>query len=97
MAVANITYISPFSITGTVIPNVSGDVRTENITTGTSSVAGTLSGYSNQIVRITASGPIYVAFGVNPTASATNGILIQQGQIEYFAISNGQKVAVIDA
>jgi hypothetical protein len=47
-------------------------------------------------VRLSSSGNCWVAFGTSPTAAAADGsIYIAAGQPEYFRVSPGQKVAVI--
>lgn len=48
------------------------------------------------VCRIHADIDLYVAFGSDPTASATNGIWVKAGVPEYFAVAPGSKVAIIE-
>lgn len=50
-----------------------------------------------QEVRIVCTSDAWIKFGVNPTAAATdnNGLYMPAGAIEYFHVTPGEKVAVI--
>lgn len=69
------------------------------ITTSGTSQQGSATAPSNgyrPVCRIHADIDIYVAFGSDPTASATSGVWVKSGVPEYFEVEAGSKVAVIE-
>ena len=53
-------------------------------------------GQSTYAWRVTAKGAdVYVVVGDNPTASASNGVIVAVGATEWFAATPGEKVAII--
>lgn len=66
----------------------------QKVTTSSSSQQLTLSA-ATTIVRMTAAQDTYVLVGSNPTVTASNGMWLKAGFVEYINISPGQKVAVI--
>ena len=69
-------------------------IRTLKVeSTGTSSQS-TAFGSNIEYARVVADATCHIEFGVNPTAT-TSTIYIPAGDVEYFKISPGEKVAVI--
>jgi hypothetical protein len=69
------------------------DYITVNATSAQSAAFGT----STTEVRIVSTTNCHIAFGVNPTAAATdnNGFYLPAGVVEYFHVTPGQKLAAI--
>ena len=67
---------------------------TEAVTFTTSAQSAALIAHTN-IVRIIADADVYIAFGLNPTATA-NSIRVPLNTVEYFAVNPGDKVAAYD-
>ena len=63
--------------------------------TYTTSTQSTAFDDATRIVRIIADADVFVAFGANPTATASS-IKIPSGTVEYFEVDAGTKVACYD-
>lgn len=63
---------------------------------GTSAQSGAFGAYTHD-VRVVSTTNCHIAFGSDPTAAATddNGIYLPAGVVEYFHVTPGQKLAVI--
>lgn len=66
----------------------------ENVTVSATSSQGSVFLPATRLVRLHAVVACRVAFGVNPTASASS-MRLAAGQTEYFGVTPGQRVAVI--
>lgn len=65
---------------------------------GTSQQTPAFPSYCTEIRVATNDQPAWIAIGTNPTASAADGsILVPSGTVEYFRVSPGQKLAVLQA
>ena len=69
-------------------------IRTLKVESTGSSSQSTAFGANIEYVRIVADATCHIEFGVNPTAT-TSTIYIPAGDVEYFKISPGEKVAAI--
>jgi len=73
------------------------NLRTEIITSGASTAAGSLVARMHQVAKVHCETPIYANAGASPTVSATTGVYIAAGETEYIALDAGESIAVIDA
>jgi len=63
--------------------------------TFTTSTQSAAFGDATELIRVIADADVYLAFGANPTATAT-GIRVPANTVEYFGVYSGQKVACYD-
>lgn len=75
-----------------IAENFSGTI---NVSTQTTNAARGSNGYE-EFVQITTDGNIRLAFGENPTATVSGGVLMLANTTRDFAVSPGTKVAIID-
>lgn len=65
---------------------------------GTSQQSAAFPDYCTEIRVATHNQPAWIAIGSNPTASAADGsILVPIDHVEYFRVTPGQKLAVLEA
>lgn len=74
---------------------LAGSFRSEVVTSSGSSATSTLSANDQQIARVFCATDIYVTLG--NTASQATGAHVAGGIPEFFGLSDGQSVSVIDA
>jgi hypothetical protein len=69
----------------------------QTLAIGASSAASAAFAAGAKIVRLVATQNCWIAFGANPTAAATsgNGSYVPSGAIEFWRVTPGHKVAVI--
>jgi hypothetical protein len=73
------------------IPVVHPD-STETVSIGAGSLSsGTI---SSKVIRLVATSDCHVAFGLSPTATGSS-MFLPGGVVEYFAVADNEKVAVI--
>lgn len=97
MAICNVSFTRVSNFNGTAIIRPEA-VQSQAITTSSSSQQSAAANSTQKVVRVTvAGGNVWVAIGVNPTAVAGTQFLMTDGSTEYFAVNDGDKVAVIDA
>lgn len=48
-----------------------------------------------QYIRVKAYADCCITYGANPTATASTGIPLGTGDVEYFSVSGGNKIAVV--
>ena len=70
-------------------------MSSENITSSATSAQSTVFDPECSFIRISTDTTVRIAFGSNPTATAT-GFRLPADVTEYFGVTAGQKVAVID-
>ena len=68
---------------------------TQALTSSGSSAASSAVGDQTYAVAITATENVYVTLGGAPTATATNGMYLEQDWPHYLSIHPGEKVAVL--
>lgn len=68
----------------------------QNVTIGASSLQSTAMAGTTQIVRLAPTADCFISVGQNPTAT-TSSTLMLAGQIEYIAVTPGQRIAVIQS
>jgi len=69
-------------------------VRTSKVNSSGTSAQSSAFGANIEHVRIVADADCHIEFGVNPTATSSK-IFVPSGDVEYFKVSEGEKVAVI--
>lgn len=96
MAVVDITEYTQLArdALGNVMPVGGEPAPNQQVAIGAGSVQSTAFGDNVRLVRVHTDAPCRVAFGVNPTASASSKRMAS-GQTEYFGVRPGDKVAVI--
>lgn len=62
--------------------------------TSASAQSNVIDAHAEAWVRIAAYDDVHIAFGSDPTATASH-IYLPQGMVEYFRVKNGYKIAVI--
>lgn len=64
--------------------------------TGTAGLSAAV-GVSTTLVRLVSSSDCFVLIGAAPVATSSNGSLLPAGVVEYFGITPGQKVSVVQS
>lgn len=67
----------------------------KNVAIGAASVQSTAVGAQTYAIRICATGACHIETGPNPVATATSALISANTYAEYFKVSPGDKVAVI--
>ena len=81
---------------GQLVPTVGTLGVTQVFTVTNSSVASTAFGATTTLVRVAASlGHCHIEFGAAPVASVTTSAMIPVNDAQIFAVTPGQKMAVI--
>lgn len=71
-----------------------GSIASETITSSGTAASGSLTAQPGQVAKVTCATAVYAA--VKGTASATNGVYIAAGGVEYLGMDAGDSVSVID-
>lgn len=74
-----------------IIPGVS-----QNVAVGSGSLQSTAFQTTTSIVRVSSNVDCYIVFAANPTATSS-GVFLPASSSEYFGVTGGQKVAVIQS
>lgn len=69
----------------------------QNVTVSGTSAQSAAFGEKTQAVRLISTTRCYVMFGPSPTATTSNGALLEIGIPEYFAVTPGAKLAAIQS
>lgn len=69
----------------------------QNVTFNGTSAQSAAFGSSTKLVRVAATQACFLAFGANPTAAASSGILLPAGVSEKFIVNAGEKLAVVQS
>jgi hypothetical protein len=67
----------------------------KNVAIGAASVQSAAVGAQTYAIRVVATGACHIETGPNPTATATSALIAANAHGEYFKVSPGDKVAVI--
>lgn len=67
----------------------------QNVAIGAASVQSAAVGPQTHAIRIASTGSCHVETGPNPTATATSALIAANAKGEYFKVSPGDKIAVI--
>lgn len=101
MATVNIAFLPLYNLGNvSMTANVSSGVESEVITSSATSQVTTIVADedSRNVCRIVVTGgDVWVKVGPDPEAAAAQDILLLDGTTEYFSVTTGDKVAVIDA
>lgn len=97
MATINITQFSDVSTTarGSLLCAEVPFISSADITAVASSVQSAAFDNQARTVRVVSDKDVRIAFGANPTATATS-LALKAGIPEYFGVSAGQKLAAIE-
>lgn len=79
---------------GNDMPIAGREVTTQAVTYTSSTQSAAFNG-ATRMVRVIADADVYLAFGANPTATAT-AIRLPANAVEYFAVKPGELVACYD-
>lgn len=97
MATLNVAFLKADNLFGTALGRAE-EGQYETLTTSGTTGATTIEADTENVVRLAASGgDMYIAFGATPEAAVGEGILLLDGNVEYFTVATGSKVAAIDA
>lgn len=72
-----------------------GTTQVIAISSGAASTASAAFGSSTELVRVACTSQCFISFGASPTATNSTSLVLPAGAVEYFAVTPGEKVAML--